>query len=163
MIHAKSQKGFTIIELLIVIVVIGILAAIVVASFTGITNNARQTAFRTDLNNIAKKIELAKATAGVYPTELTAAMDIRINKSLYDTSENNLYYCQNSTTGQYVITARDTKRLQYKMINGVISTQASPLLYGSSSCSEIGTTWATSTGLGYDFNGGTGWSAWAKS
>lgn len=41
--NIKSKKGFTIIELLVVIVVIGILAAITVVSYSGVTNKANTT------------------------------------------------------------------------------------------------------------------------
>jgi prepilin-type N-terminal cleavage/methylation domain-containing protein len=44
----KASKGFTIVELLIVIVVIGILAALVVTTYNGIQQKARDTERKTD-------------------------------------------------------------------------------------------------------------------
>ena len=47
----RTKKGFTIVELIIVIAVIGILSAILIPSFISLTNKARETATQTSLNN----------------------------------------------------------------------------------------------------------------
>ena len=60
MFKIKSSRGFTIVELLVVIVVIGILAAISVVSYTGIANRANQAVINSDLTNAAKKLEMQK-------------------------------------------------------------------------------------------------------
>ena len=54
----NQQKGFTIVELLIVVVVIGILAAIVIVAYNGIQNQARVASQTSDLNGALKQIEL---------------------------------------------------------------------------------------------------------
>jgi type II secretion system protein G len=64
----KSSQGFTIVELLIVIVVIGILAALVLNSFTGVQARARDTERRTDINAIATQLEVYYNDNGGYPT-----------------------------------------------------------------------------------------------
>ena len=64
----KRQTGFTIVELLIVIVVIGILAAITIVAFNGIQSRARDTERATDMSNIKKKLELFHAQNGYYPS-----------------------------------------------------------------------------------------------
>ena len=65
----KDQKGFTIVELLIVIVIIGILAALVIVAYNGIQNRARATQYQTDAQAIQKKAEaLAADNNGTYPS-----------------------------------------------------------------------------------------------
>ena len=69
------KNGFTIVELLIVIVVIGILAAITGVAFNGVQNKAKSTAAYSLATNVNKAVELNLALNGTYPTiaELTAS------------------------------------------------------------------------------------------
>ena len=64
---SQTQRGFTIVELLIVIVVIAILAAISIVAYNGIQNRARDNIRYSDAKAILKAIELYKADKGVYP------------------------------------------------------------------------------------------------
>lgn len=64
----KNQQGFTIVELLIVIVVIGILAALVITTFTGIQQQARDTERKADIKALQGQIEAYYANKGNYPT-----------------------------------------------------------------------------------------------
>lgn len=70
MISLKKQasKGFTIVELLIVIVVIGILAALVVTTYNGIQQKARDTERKTDVKALHGQLEAYQAQNGKYPT-----------------------------------------------------------------------------------------------
>jgi type II secretion system protein G len=63
-----KQRGFTIVELLIVIVVIGILAALVITTFTGIQKKARDTERETDVKALHGQVEAYYAQNGRYPT-----------------------------------------------------------------------------------------------
>ena len=63
----KSQ-GFTIVELLIVVVVIAILAAITIVSYNGINNRANQSASKSTASTVQKKAELYYSEEGSYPT-----------------------------------------------------------------------------------------------
>lgn len=63
-----KQKGFTIVELLIVIVVIGILAAISIVAYNGIQNRAKYSAAQSLASNIVKKVEAFNAVYGRYPS-----------------------------------------------------------------------------------------------
>ena len=67
----KNQKGFTIVELLIVIVVIGILAAITIVAYNGIQNRAYTTAGQSLAGSVAKKLEAYNSVVGAYPTTRT--------------------------------------------------------------------------------------------
>lgn len=62
-----KQQGFTIVELLIVIVVIGILAMLVITTFTGIQQQARDTERKTDINAMHSQLEAYYAQNGYYP------------------------------------------------------------------------------------------------
>jgi prepilin-type N-terminal cleavage/methylation domain-containing protein len=62
------QSGFTIVELLIVIVVIGILAGLVVTTFNGIQQRGRDTERQTDVKAIHGQVEAYYAQNGRYPT-----------------------------------------------------------------------------------------------
>ena len=64
----SKQSGFTIVELLIVIVVIGILAGLVITTFTGIQQKARNTERQTDIKAIHGQVEAYYAQNGRYPT-----------------------------------------------------------------------------------------------
>lgn len=64
------KSGFTIVELLVVIVVIGILAAITIVSYSGITQKATVASLQSDLANSAKKLKMYYALYGSYPTSI---------------------------------------------------------------------------------------------
>lgn len=63
------RRGFTIVELLIVIVVVAILAVIAIASYNGIQSRAHDAAIRSDFNNISKLLEVYKIQEGKYPSD----------------------------------------------------------------------------------------------
>ena len=64
----KRQSGFTIVELLIVIVVIGILATLVIVTFTGIQQKARDSKRKTDLGAVQSSLENYYGSNNTYPT-----------------------------------------------------------------------------------------------
>lgn len=62
-----KERGFTIVELLIVIAIIGILAALVVVAYSGITKAAYKSKRLADMNSVQKALELYHQDYGYYP------------------------------------------------------------------------------------------------
>ena len=56
----KRNKGFTLVEILIVVIILGILAAIVIPQFTEASNDARASALASDLQTVRSQVELFK-------------------------------------------------------------------------------------------------------
>jgi general secretion pathway protein G len=64
------QKGFTLIELLVVISIIGLLSSIVLASLKDARNNAKNKAYRAEVNQFITALELYRNdNNGMYPGE----------------------------------------------------------------------------------------------
>lgn len=64
----RNEKGFTMIELIIVVAIMGILAAILVPSFASMSRKSRLTSDIRTLQTIQKQIDLYYAERGKYPT-----------------------------------------------------------------------------------------------
>src|SRR5436309_12266584 len=56
----RSQRGFTLVEILIVVIILGILAAIVIPQFTNASNDARKSNLSSQLQTLRAQIELYK-------------------------------------------------------------------------------------------------------
>ena len=66
-----GQRGFTIVELLIVVVVIAVLATLPVAAYSGMQQRGRDTQRVSDMKAIVKGLEMYKTLNGSYPTTNT--------------------------------------------------------------------------------------------
>ena len=65
--QGKNKQGFTIVELLIVIVVIGILAAITIVAYNGVQTRARTSVAQSKIKTIEKALSLYYADNSAYP------------------------------------------------------------------------------------------------
>lgn len=97
-----SSPAFTIVELLIVIVIIAILAAVTVIAYTGIQNRAAQTVLQSDLRNAATKLGTEKALNDAYPATQTAAL------ALLTKSQGTSFQYAPTSTG-YCLTATSSR------------------------------------------------------
>lgn len=92
--HKRYQTGFTIVELLIVIVVIGILASISVVAYRGMQNRAHDIAVQSDVRHFSQKLTLFQIDNGRYPTSADELQSLGVNASTrsYVEQDNALVY-----------------------------------------------------------------------
>jgi type II secretion system protein G len=140
----NKQRGFTIVELLVVIVVIAILAAITIVAYNGIQQRARDSSIRADLANLSKKLELYNADNGTYPTSNTQAATLAFRFSFSPVSSN-VILCSAGGTAYAVLVQQYGK--QYKLLSG-------------QGVSEISITWNSSSGAALCANTPYGPTAW---
>ena len=95
----QSESAFTIVELLIVVVIIAILAAITVVAYNGIQNRARASAASSALSQAVKKLELYKVDNSAYPTStnLASAGITNANDTTYQYTSDGTTYCLTAT------------------------------------------------------------------
>lgn len=165
------KSGFTIVELLVVIVVIGILASITIVSYTGISQKATISVLQSDLSNASNQFRLYQATNSAYPTSLDG------NNCFLPTSSDGLSYClrlsNGNTFGSYERTVSTFKLILTKgSYSYKVSESYGPILAttynlsltssGNGSVSGAGTyesgTSATITAIP---NGGYQFSSWS--
>ncbi len=88
-----KRAGFTIVELLIVIVVIAILAAISVVAYTGIQERARESKITSELQDISKLLAVYNIDNSSYPSSTSEVRDSDIKSAVPNTTGSNALYC----------------------------------------------------------------------
>ncbi len=97
----KGENGFTLTELLITIIILGVLAGIVVFAVGAFTNDGKAVACQTDKKNVEVAVDAYYAKTGAYPTGVDNDARIAVlvtNKYLKEAP---------STTQGYTITLTD--------------------------------------------------------
>lgn len=150
---AARVSGFTIIELLIVIVIIGILAAIVLVSYNGVQNRAKVVALQSDLQNVAEQLKIDKAINGEYPATLADADNGNGVKSSSDTTFGNYTvhnelspptFCVEATNGTLTYNVTDSTSPTAGTCSG--ASAAIPTRDGVAQCSTGVTSCTVNTG-----------------
>ena len=77
----RSSRGFTLVEILIVVIILGILAAIVIPQFTNASSDARKNSVASPLQPMRGQIELFKIQHGDVPPAATALATVLTGKS----------------------------------------------------------------------------------
>lgn len=65
---SHAQRGFTLIEIMVVVIILGVLGALVLPNVMSRPDHAKLTAARTDLQSIATALEIYRLDNGRYPT-----------------------------------------------------------------------------------------------
>ena len=133
-VNRKFQHGFTLVELLIVIAIIGVLSAILLANFVGVRQRARDAQRKSDFRQIQSALELYRADQGSYPSpagispnfslsatcgsSLQSGLVVYLQKipcnpnppgdTLYSKSNGNYYYLSNGTTYELDVCLENT-------------------------------------------------------
>ena len=109
----KHNKGFTIVELLIVIVVIGILALLVITTYSGIQAKARNSKRQTDIASLQTQLEAFFSQNGYYPslTDMNSAAWLTTNMKSLD--QNALIDPSNPTQSTTLVAAPVAKSYAY--------------------------------------------------
>jgi len=122
MLNKKSQTGFTIVELLIVVVVIAILAAITIVSYNGIQNRANDASVQADLRSNGQAIEQYYVLNNTYPSTVTHLRDsvkLKINKDAVSTVfENSAIYCSADGKFSLALLSKSGKGYYYSHNSG---------------------------------------------
>lgn len=114
MISLKNRKeGFTIVELLIVIVVIGILALLVITTYSGIQQKARNSKRQSDVAALQTQLEAFYQQSGYYPSlaDLNNATWLRDNMKSLD--QNALVDPSNATQSKTLVASPAAKSYSY--------------------------------------------------
>ena len=126
MYKAKSKlSGFTIVELLVVIVVIGILAAITIVSYTGISQKAVAASLQSDLSGASKQLKMYQVEYSAYPA------------GIVENPANSRRYCPNpdQSGGRYCFRASPGNT--FDILSYLATTQTFSLTAGSGSTSYV--------------------------
>ncbi len=167
----KRAYGFTIVELLIVIVVIGILAGISIVAYSGISNNANDTAVKADLRAIAAKVQEYQILSGTYPASgnnsaaFPGGIRYAVNKQSYQEGVN-MYYCviSGSDNPRFALAARSKSGAIFVYREGTFQGYSAPTFTtGNSICTGSG---IPSTELGFEYHYGrdvnSQWNGWTN-
>ncbi len=159
----RRANGFTIVELLVVIVVIGILAAITIVSYSGISQRAKEASIFADLSNASKLIDIFAVSNPNYPDDIASCPTPSAGNMCLKSSPGNqyVYSVDNLSNPKLYSLAVVSCGSQYLKISNAAAQKVSPVTgtaagatsYIDSGCTRThtftgaGTFTATSSGI----------------
>ena len=149
----KIDPGFTIVELLIVIVVIGVLAAITLVAYGSIQGRAYDSTVQSNLKNIGSQILQYSVENGTLPAtsgELTS-LGMKVSGSAYgnhffaNSSDYNMAYCRFSSTNRFAVVAASRSGNVYVVTDGTVRSGVGPMQTIATTCANNGFSGAATT------------------
>jgi|GEM_PF-3508145 len=146
----QVPRGFTIVELLIVVIVIAILAAIVAVAYSGVQRQAVRAIMQNTARDVAKAAEMKKVVDGVYPSAipdtLTIPSGVGVGITEVDSADK---FCFNVTTTRYadiVYSINQMQELKDSLCPGaVIATEGE---YGNEAPVPVEDSWVNAPTAG---------------
>jgi len=166
----RFATGFTIVEIVIVIAIIGILVTITSVGYNAVVKNAQDASVRGDLQKLDDAFkQFALDSKGSFPDSAIelSSLGLKLTKGSYmTTNKANIYVCTNPTNDEYAVVAmsKSGKRYMVKSEKGISEytgavTWNATTVNLAATCAAIDATYA---GINGDVTGlvGTGWLAW---
>ncbi len=104
----RKEKGFTLIELMIVIIILAVLTGIAIPSYMALRNRAREAATESEMKNIATALELYQSDIESYPAAANWDTDIAAYMTPVPTADSwgvNYVYAQTGSGTGYTLTS----------------------------------------------------------
>ncbi len=140
--RSRPHQGFTLVEILIVVIILGILAAIVIPQFTNASQNARESSLQSTLQTLRSQIQLYKLQHGDALPDLVGTGGTNWGALVGSTS----YGVPSQSYGPYMQAVPvNPMNGNSDVDDGTVSTSASTAPNGY-----------TAAGFVYDYNGGSG-------
>lgn len=112
-----NSKGFTIVELLIVIVVIGILALLVITTYSGIQAKARNSKRQTDVQSIQTQLEAFFSQNGYYPSLTDMNSSSWLDTNMKSLDQNALIDPSSPSSSKTLASSPTAKQYSYAVTN----------------------------------------------
>ncbi len=101
----KKEKGFTLVELMIVIIILAVLTGIAIPSYMTLRNRAREAATESEMKNIATALELYMTDNEEYPDDYTTITDYMSPVPTTDKWDNAYVYACDDPYSTYTLTS----------------------------------------------------------
>jgi len=160
--HKVKQQGFTIVELLIVVVVIAILAAITMVVYSSLNDKAIVAVLESDLSQLSTKLSTDKVEGGSFPTNSSSLQLTPNNGITYEYTSDGSTFCLSAKKGKKSYHITEASRPEEGVCVGHAGPGGiTPLVFlspgGSRNATGLITLHSTTNASVVPFDGGNAW------